>query len=373
MYTHFIKKWLLIGFILYVIPLSLSFLLFRFVSWIIHPEYSIENAIYAYAIFVGLIVFSIITGLIAAKIGVERKSWVKFSFAVLSTLLSSPVVVLAIIVILYILFQNWFVKKFISKKAQQLIQNSAFGCTLTSILSAMLMFSNLLFVVEVGNVRTARDVNKATMAITHLGSGDYFIAATLGLFKNWRVMIGANLWKYPLLNFFFDIVGVPIPREDGAHKQRVEAINISKEFLYRNQKAVLGVFPQGTRERSPHNGIKNLRIGAFVVACELGVPLIPIVIVGTNKWRKPGEQDTKSHNKKGKKNIIKGAINFAKQYYTTGINPTIVKVVYCNPISPIGKTPDELKEETERVMNETYIRHTTPRRLRRKMRQQNGA
>lgn len=372
MYQHFIKKWLLIGFILYVIPLGLSFLLFRFVSWLIQPNYSIENAVYAYAIFAGIIIFSIVTGLIAARIGIERKWWVRFFFAVLSTLLSSPVLLLAVVVILYILFQNWFVKKFISQKAQQQIQNSAFGCTLTSILSAMLMFSNLLFVVEVGNVRTARDMNKAVMAITHLSSGDYFIAATLGLFKNWRVMIGANLWKYPGLSFFFDIVGVPIPREDGAHRQRVEALNISKEFLHLNQKAVLGVFPQGTRERDPKNGIKKLKPGAFVVACELEVSLVPVVIIGTDKWRKPGEQDTKSHNKT-KSNFLKKFFGFIKQYYSTGINPTVVKVVYCNPISSIGKTVDELEQETKRVMNETYIRYTTPRKLRRKMRQTMGA
>ena len=359
-----LKSQIAVGIILYLLPIGLSFLVFRFFSWLIEPKQSIENAVYAYAIFIVLVTISIVAGYEAAK-SKRKRSWTsRFFFAIIATLLSLPVLVLALIGLSIVWIQNRLAKsKWISEKRKERIKNSQFGCFITSVLAGMIAFSNLLFIIEKGNVRIFRNLGKAVVVFNHLSSGDYFLAAIIALFRNWRVMIGSNLWKIKFLHFFFDIVGVPIEREDGAHRKRVEAMNISKAFLDLNKKALLGVFSQGTRERSPEKGITRLSIGAFVIACDLELYIIPAVIKGTEKWRIPWKQD-KTSQKGKKQNYLKLFFALVRQYYKTGINPTIATVAYGNPISTIGKTPEQVMEETRLVMNRMYFRRT--RRGRRK-------
>ncbi len=349
------RKGILVGFILYVIPIVINFLSFRFFSWLIKPYNSIHNAIIAYAVFIGLITLSFIGGFIVAAIGFERTWWVKFFFAIQATVLSLPILPLALIGLAIIGIQKWF-GNISGEKTKARIKNSMFACTITSMLSAMVMFANFLFVVEAGNVRTARNIRQAVFVINHLSSGDYFLAAVLALFRNWRIMIGTNLWKNPFLSWFFDLVGVPINREEGAEKKRAEAISISKTFLSSNKKGIIGVFSQSTRERVPEEGIRGMKIGAFKIACDLGLKIVPVVLLNTNKWRRPGEQD-KSNNKDKKSNFLNKFLSFAKQYYMTGINPTFAKVIYCKPISSKGKTPSELLDETQLLMDKVYRYH----------------
>lgn len=355
---NILKSPIAVGVILYLLPTGLSFLVFRFFSWLIEPTKSIENAIYAYSAFIILVVISIIGGYNAAK-SKKKRSWtVRFFFAIVATFLSLPVFVLGGIALLIVWVQNKLIKsKWIPEYTKEKIKNSQFGCFITSILASMLAFANLLFVVEKGNIRAFRYLNRAVVVFNHLGSGDYFLAAIIALFRNWRVMIGSNLWKIKFLHWFFDIVGVPIEREDGAHRKRVEAMNISKAFLDLNKKALLGVFSQGTRERNPEKGITRFSIGAFVIACDLGLQVIPAVIQGTEKWRVPWKQD-KTSQKGKKQNYLKLFFALVKQYYTTGINPTITTVTYGNPIPTAGKTPEQVMEETRSIMNKMYFKRT---------------
>jgi 1-acyl-sn-glycerol-3-phosphate acyltransferase len=361
---NILKSPLAVGVILYLFPIGLTFLVFRFFSWCIDPIRSIENAAYAYAAFVVLIAISIIGGYNLAK-SKKKRSWiVRFFFATIATILSLPVLVLALIGLSIVWVQNKLARsKWVSEKRKERIKSSQFGCFITSVLAGMLAFSNFLFIIEKGNIRVFRNLGKAVVVFNHLSSGDYFLAAIIALFRNWRVMIGANLWGIKFFHFFFNIVGVPIEREDGAHRKRVEAMNISKAFLDLNKKALLGVFSQGTREREPEKGITRFSIGAFVIACELEIPIIPAVIKHTERWRAPWVQD-KTSQKGRKSNPFKFIVKFAKQYYSTGITPTIATVRYGNPISTVGKTPKEVMEETRFVMNQMYSKRV--RRGRRK-------
>jgi len=223
----------------------------------------------------------------------------------------------------------------------------------------------MLFIVEKGNVKTSRRIGKAVFVVHHLSSGDYFIAGLLAMLHNWRVMIGANLWKFKIFHWFFNAVGIPIEREENAQEKRAKAVLASKDFLLNNKQSRLIVFAKGTREREPEKGVYGLKMGAFKIAHELGLPIICVVLIGTDKWRKPWVQDT-SNQKGRKQNIFKLFQGYLNQFFTTGISPTIIKIVYCNPISTAGKTLEEVRNEAEILMDRTYKAYTTGRRRDRK-------
>ena len=357
MYQLFRNK-VLIGVILYLIPFGCSFLIFRLFSFIIEPAHSIENAIYAYCIYIILLLLSFIGGYWVARSGKQRSWWVKFFFALIAIFQFLPVTFLAIIGAFCIYVNAKFGSKY-----------SKFGCTVTAILAAVSAFSLMLLKKKKGNIKTSRNISKAIFVINHLSSGDYFIAAMLAMFRNWRVMIGANLWKIKIFHWFFDAVGIPIERERDreAAQKREEAVEDSKMFLHHNHKAILEIFAQGTRERNPKKGVTGFKKGAFRIACDLEYDVVPVIIIGTDRWRSPWIQDTTTQ--KGKKqNIFKLAQGFIYQFFKTGINPTIATVVHGNPISSKGKTPEKLCAEVESIMNLMYLHYTTPRKKRRNRR-----
>jgi 1-acyl-sn-glycerol-3-phosphate acyltransferase len=194
--------------------------------------------------------------------------------------------------------------------------------------------------------------------VNHKGSGDYFISSALAPFKQWRVMIGANLWNWRVFNWFFNTVGIPIPREHEAHRGRVEAVKNSKNFLNSSGKTFLIVFPEGTRNRDKTIPLLPFRHGAFAIACELGIPIIPVVVIGAERWRLPGQQNTTSFKRKRNfsfKKLVLNMISFVKRLFKEGINPTLVGVYYLDPISTIGRNTDEVLRETFTKMEEKYV------------------
>lgn len=350
-----IRNKVLIGVILYLIPFSCTFLIFRLFSFLIEPNRSIENAIYAYCVYIVLLLLSFLGSYWVARTGKKRSWWVKFFFALIAIFQFLPVLILALAGAFCIFLDERYGKKY-----------SRFSCTVTSILGAVSAFSLMLFIIEKGNVKTARKIKKGIFAIHHLSSGDYFVASLLSMFRNWRAMIGANLWKIKIFHFFFNAVGIAIERERGigAARKRQEAVEQSKEFLNCTQQGILEIFPQGTREREPEKGVRDFKPGAFRIACELEIPIVPVVIIGTNRWRTPWIQDTTTQ--KGKKqNYSRLFIGFIYQFFKTGINPTIVKVIYGNPVSSIGKEPDALCLEVQNIMNSMYLHYTKPKRIKR--------
>lgn len=343
-----IRKRLVEGIVLYAIPLTISWFIFRFISWIIEPQNSIKNAIFAFGVFVFLIIISFAGGAIIAKIGKQRKWWVRLFFAIIALFLLLPVfIVIAPISAFAIYLQSKLAKRFFSAK------ESRFGCTITSIAAAIASFAGLLFVREEGHIKETKTTRTAVIVMNHNGSGDYFTAALVALFRNWRVMVGANLWKYKIFHWFFSVVGIPIYRETDDYKKRLEAVNTAKNFLRSSQNGILIVFPEGTRNRCPEDGMLPFKKGAFEIACELGVPIVPIVLVGTNNWRKPSKQDTTSY-KGVKRNYLKLFFSYFKQFFKTGINPTFVKIIYCKPIPTMDKTVEGVMAEVRFTMGLAY-------------------
>ncbi len=77
----------------------------------------------------------------------------------------------------------------------------------------------------------------------------------------------------------------------GTSKEKQETINQARDIL--NKGLILGMFPEG--ERSRKGELKVGKPGSAVMASQMGVPILPVGIIGTDKingiswlWRRPG-------------------------------------------------------------------------------------
>lgn len=92
-------------------------------------------------------------------------------------------------------------------------------------------------------------------------------------------MAKAELWRYPLLKQIMNAFGT-FPVERGVSDSA--AISHGRELLERGE--LLGVFPQGTC--LPYR-VRPYRRGAARLALELGAPLLPVCVVGTERALRP--------------------------------------------------------------------------------------
>lgn len=84
--------------------------------------------------------------------------------------------------------------------------------------------------------------------------------------------------KGKLMKFFFSSAGqVPVDRTSGSAAQA--AIDTAKRLLGKG--ALVGIYPEGTR--SPDGRLYRGKTGAARMAIESGVPIIPVVMVGTDE------------------------------------------------------------------------------------------
>ena len=96
-----------------------------------------------------------------------------------------------------------------------------------------------------------------------------------------RFMAKAELWKYAPTRWFMEAFGTfPVSRGIGDR----EAVGRGAELLA--QGAVLGIFPQGTC--LPYRHRPWMR-GAARLAQSTGTPLIPVLLVGSEKALRPGK------------------------------------------------------------------------------------
>jgi 1-acyl-sn-glycerol-3-phosphate acyltransferase len=88
----------------------------------------------------------------------------------------------------------------------------------------------------------------------------------------------ASLTKVPLFGYMFRKLYIPVNRHSS--KSRAETIERSREAIEKGRG--LGIFPEGT---IPHQDVPQMipfKDGAFRVAIEKQVPLIPVTII--NNW-----------------------------------------------------------------------------------------
>ncbi len=341
-----------VGFLIRLIPLVLYWLLLRGISYLIQTHNSIKNALLVYEIFLVLLIVALLSDAVIDTLNGRKPRWVRVLFTFLFLIAFLPVlVILGILGKLIIIC----LKK---------ITNNKISSPVTGILGSITMFTTGLFVSFSGQLKLLKEIWKAVIIMNHRGAGDYFIVTCISLFRQWMVMIGANLLKWQFVfRWFFSAVGIIIKREAEAESERTGAVYKAKTFLRSLKKAFLIVFPEGTRNRDPKKAIMPFKLGAFKIACDLNIPVIVVIAVGSDDWRRSGPQDTTSYkNKKDRakeerKSFFVQFKRLVNRIFKEGINPTIVRVIVLGKVETIGKTPEQVSDEAYKMMEAGYKKH----------------
>jgi 1-acyl-sn-glycerol-3-phosphate acyltransferase len=114
----------------------------------------------------------------------------------------------------------------------------------------------------------------------------------ISIFPQWiNFMAKEELFRYPFLRIIIRWGQAFSVHRRGTIADKQETMNQAKNLL--NKGLVLGMFPEGKRN---HNGkLLPGKPGSVVIASRMGIPLLPVGIVGTEKlkgaswlWKRPG-------------------------------------------------------------------------------------
>lgn len=114
----------------------------------------------------------------------------------------------------------------------------------------------------------------------------------ISIFPRWiNFMAKEELFRYPFLRIIIRWAQAVSVQRRGTIADKQETMNQAKNLL--NKGLVLGMFPEGKRN---HNGkLLPGKPGSAVIASRMGIPLLPVGIVGTEKlkgtswlWKRPG-------------------------------------------------------------------------------------
>lgn len=130
--------------------------------------------------------------------------------------------------------------------------------------------------------------------------------------------------KVPLFGWFYSKGAVLVNRKND--KSRVQSFDKMKDILKSGMN--MCIYPEGTRNRT-NMPLKPFHDGAFRLSAETGIPIIPCIIKGTKK-----------------------AMPINQKFY---LFPTQLSMEFLNPVYPIGKTAQILKEEIHDVMVKKHL------------------
>ena len=156
----------------------------------------------------------------------------------------------------------------------------------------------------------------AVFILNHQSNADFLIAATL-IRKKARGVAKKELQKMPILGQLFSIAGTIFLDRENKEKS-IEALKPAVDSLKNGTSVV--IFPEGTRSYDYTLG--KFKKGAFHLAMEAGVPLVPIVLKNAHDAMPRGT------------NIFK---------------PTSVEVVVLPPIFTEGWTKENMNERIAEV------------------------
>lgn len=152
----------------------------------------------------------------------------------------------------------------------------------------------------------------------HASNADAFLVAMLPWEMKW--LSKKSIFDIPLLGWQMRVAGdVELIRGDKESARH--AVEELRERLRRRLSVI--VFPQGTR--SPDGTVGAFREGAFRLAIEEGVDVVPLAVAGTSN------------------SLPKGSLTFKKTSATVTVLP---------PVSTTGLTPDDAPALAERVRNQ---------------------
>jgi putative phosphoserine phosphatase/1-acylglycerol-3-phosphate O-acyltransferase len=150
----------------------------------------------------------------------------------------------------------------------------------------------LLGEVTVINRQTANSFHPCVYTSTHQSSIDYTLLATIiddyVTPSNHFISDFALFMRVPrhALGIYYIPKGKMLELDAG-YKKFNEALKIGSSVI---------IFPEGTR--NPTNKLKSFKSGAFRLAIEQSVPIVPVVISGTGKIVSKGSNVTKTLDKK---------------------------------------------------------------------------
>lgn len=120
------------------------------------------------------------------------------------------------------------------------------------------------------------------MVLNHNSGFDIFTAYKIPL--NFRWVSKREVFWVPFMGPLLSIHG-DIPIERGNPKKAMEKVSrLGKLWLKRG--ATVAIFPEGTRSKDGE--IHNFKLGAFSLAKEAGVDILPVVMTGTTDAFKKG-------------------------------------------------------------------------------------
>ncbi|MGQ9805716.1 MAG: lysophospholipid acyltransferase family protein [Chlorobiales bacterium] len=167
---------------------------------------------------------------------------------------------------------------------------------------------------------------KASYVIVSNHASMYDILAVIaGIKSNLRIMAKIELSKVPLW-------GWAVKRGDfifirrGGNREALKSLIEAKEKLDAGKSAY--IFADGTR--SPDGTIQPFKRGAFTIATKAQKPILPITIIGSHRIMP--------------KDTLK-------------IQSGTITLVIDKPISPIGKTDEQLLAETYQVILDNYNKY----------------
>ena len=127
------------------------------------------------------------------------------------------------------------------------------------------------------------DPNKAYVMVMNHNSGiDIFAAYKIPL--NFRWVSKREVFRVPFMGPLLTIHGdIPIERGNPSEAM-AKVLSLGKLWLGRG--ASVAIFPEGTRSKTGE--INRFKMGAFNLAKEANVEILPIVMTGTNKMFRKG-------------------------------------------------------------------------------------
>lgn len=144
----------------------------------------------------------------------------------------------------------------------------------TSVWAGLYSWGNPRWTISVEGQDQIRDDEPAVLVANHRSLVDIFVLYRL--FRHFKWVAKAELFRVPLIGWNMALNGyVPLKRGDASS---VQAMFERCHQALRSGSSVL-IFPEGTRSRSER--LRPFKVGAFELAQQAGVPIIPIAIEGT--------------------------------------------------------------------------------------------
>lgn len=165
-------------------------------------------------------------------------------------------------------------------------------------------------------------------ACNHTGSGDIFIT-NIALRRPFCPLGKAEARKIPIIGYVFSKVMVFVDRSnpESRRKSLVELAKVVEQGI-----SVL-IFPEGTRNRTGNPPLLPFKSGAFRLAIEAQIPLVPMVITGVRDLL-PNERPP--------------------------LRPAAMSAYFGDPIETKGMTEQDinaLKEQAYKVMNDLLLKY----------------